>query len=120
MVLLFFHPDGEPTRPASAGQRLRGRRGSVADPLNLTRVIPAKGAAELPFPLPDMKCDKTQTTVASMRATEFPASQPGAGGANTRKTWNLQTLPAQRRIPPSAPPSTRPAQLSTIHSQQAL
>src|SRR6266487_4208388 len=107
MVLLFFHPDGEPTGPASAGQRLRGRRGSGADPLNLTRVIPAKGAAELPFPFPGyMKCDKTQTTIAGMRPTELPASQPGAAGAGKRKTWNLQTLPAQRRIPPSAPPST--------------
>src|SRR5438874_2310683 len=35
-----------------------------------------------------MKRDKT--TIASMRATELPASQPGAAGAKTRKTWNVE------------------------------
>ena len=35
-------------------RRLRGPRGSVADPLNLLRVMPAKGCASpAPFPLPE-------------------------------------------------------------------
>src|SRR5437867_3984635 len=47
---------GEPTAArwsgwADAERRLRGRRGSAADPLNLLQVMLAKGAAEFPSPI---------------------------------------------------------------------
>jgi hypothetical protein len=38
---------GEPTSSAVAEQRLRGRRGNAADPLNLIQVMLAKGFSNL-------------------------------------------------------------------------